>query len=670
MTCIFSVRYYYIYLMNILTLQTNARPTQTMYPAFIKKLNFKVCPGCRGGNSSFVILLLISLSCLWFVPSMSQTRFSMETLDSLAQANRIRNPELSRRYAVQAMVQAKQGKNPKELAQAYLINGMSCSSNYMDSGFLFYNKALRIFDSINYTLGKIRVLYSLGSLYDDVSDYKTAMLLYDSCYKLAEREGIARFMTCTLTSMGNLNLDMMDSVTACKQYKASLDIAIKEGLPLDQGIAIGNLAGFEISRELKFRMIKQAIDILSKIPVAKEEEAQFLVNIGIAETDPDQAMKYFTKALDIANRSDLRITRIAVLNNMAYAYLALGDIAKAADCLINKAIPEAKGINNSDWLATVYDSYADVLKAGKDFKQALKYKELGIAERQKADYLKAASEVRFLGAVLDSKNKEITIQKNTTAIAAQKNLIRRQFLLLLLAGTVILAFIFLVIIILQKTRLRIKTQQVLVSRQILELEEKEKMSVSRELHDTVSNLVEKLNGHILSLNIGQEGLQEEIREKLRELSNSIRRISHRIQGVNFEESNLSDLITELCFDMSNLTGLVVNCSVDQGFPRLEFEKAKLLYRITEELLNNASKYAKGSSVLINLKAESGQIVLTYCDDGPGFPDTASGKAGIGLKNIKERARLLGGQALCSSSPGNGVDWQISFPYTNMGGNMQ
>ena len=196
------------------------------------------------------------------------------------------------------------------------------------------------------------------------------------------------------------------------------------------------------------------------------------------------------------------------------------------------------------------------------------------------------------------------------------------------------------------------------------------MSVSRELHDTVSNLVEKLNGHILSLNIGQEGLQEEIREKLRELSNSIRRISHRIQGVNFEESNLSDLITELCFDMSNLTGLVVNCSVDQGFPRLEFEKAKLLYRITEELLNNASKYAKGSSVLINLKAESGQIVLTYCDDGPGFPDTASGKAGIGLKNIKERARLLGGQALCSSSPGNGVDWQISFPYTNMGGNMQ
>ncbi len=656
--------------MNILTLQTNARPTQTMYPAFIKKLNFKVCQGYWCGNSSFIILLLIVLNCFSFIPSFGQTRFSIHVLDSLVELNRVKNPELARKYADQALDQANQGNDSKDLGMAYFMNGIACSSNYMDSGFLFYNKALRIFDSINYTLGKIRVLYSLGSLYDDVSDYKTAMLLYDSCYKLAEREGIARFMTCTLTSMGNLNLDMMDSVTACKQYKASLDIAIKEGLPLDQGIAIGNLAGFEISRELKFRMIKQAIDILSKIPVAKEEEAQFLVNIGIAETDPDQAMKYFTKALDIANRSDLRITRIAVLNNMAYAYLALGDIAKAADCLINKAIPEAKGINNSDWLATVYDSYADVLKAGKDFKQALKYKELGIAERQKADYLKAASEVRFLGAVLDSKNKEITIQKNTTAIAAQKNLIRRQFLLLLLAGTVILAFIFLVIIILQKTRLRIKTQQVLVSRQILELEEKEKMSVSRELHDTVSNLVEKLNGHILSLNIGQEGLQEEIREKLRELSNSIRRISHRIQGVNFEESNLSDLITELCFDMSNLTGLVVNCSVDQGFPRLEFEKAKLLYRITEELLNNASKYAKGSSVLINLKAESGQIVLTYCDDGPGFPDTASGKAGIGLKNIKERARLLGGQALCSSSPGNGVDWQISFPYTNMGGNMQ
>ena len=641
-----------------------------MLPSFSKKLNFKVCQGSRGGNSSFIILLLISLSSLSFATSMGQTRLSIHTLDSLVELNRVKNHDLARKFADQAVEQARHGKDPKELGTAYFIKGISFSSSCMDSSFLFFNKAIRIFDSISYIEGKVKVLYSLGSLYDDVSDYKTAMLLYDSSYKMARREGMARFMTCNLTSMGNLNINMMDSVTAYKQYKQSLEIARKEGLPLDEGIAIGNLAGFAASREGNVKMLQQAIDILSKIPGAEEEEAQLMVNVGIAETDPGQAMKYFTKALDVATRSDLRITRIAVLNNMAYAYLALGDIPKAGDCLINKAIPEAKAINNSDWLATVYDSYADVLKAGKDFKQALVYKELGIAERQKADYLKAASQVRFLGAVLDSKNKEITIQKNTIAIAAQKNLIRRQFLLLLLAGTVILAFIFLVIIILQKTRLRIRTQQVLVSKQILELEEKEKMSVSRELHDTVSNLVEKLDGHIQTINIGQEGLQQEIREKLRELSNSIRRISHRIQGVNFKESSVSDLINELCFDMSNLTGLVINCRVDEGFPGLEFEKAKLLYRITEELLNNASKYAKGSSVLINLKAESGQIILTYCDDGPGFADTVLRKTGIGLKNIKERARLLGGQALCSSSPGNGVDWQISFPFTNTGGNKQ
>jgi two-component system sensor histidine kinase ComP len=85
------------------------------------------------------------------------------------------------------------------------------------------------------------------------------------------------------------------------------------------------------------------------------------------------------------------------------------------------------------------------------------------------------------------------------------------------------------------------------------------------------------------------------------------------------------------------------------------------YRIVQELLTNAGKYAKESYVSITFQRNADRLILHYNDNGPGFDSSLIEKKGMGLMNIFERAKLLNGSAKVTSSPGNGTSWEIKFP---------
>jgi signal transduction histidine kinase len=80
-----------------------------------------------------------------------------------------------------------------------------------------------------------------------------------------------------------------------------------------------------------------------------------------------------------------------------------------------------------------------------------------------------------------------------------------------------------------------------------------------------------------------------------------------------------------------------------------------VYRIIQEALNNAAKYARVNQVFVNIQADEEKIKLKIEDLGCGFdPASASGKASSGLSGMRERAQLLGGMLTIQSTPGEGV----------------
>ncbi len=85
-----------------------------------------------------------------------------------------------------------------------------------------------------------------------------------------------------------------------------------------------------------------------------------------------------------------------------------------------------------------------------------------------------------------------------------------------------------------------------------------------------------------------------------------------------------------------------------------------LYRILQEQLNNIMKYAKASEVTVSFKKVKQSFVFKIADNGIGFdPDTHRG--GIGLENIKRRAKVFSGEYKLKTAPGKGCEIIVEIP---------
>ena len=95
---------------------------------------------------------------------------------------------------------------------------------------------------------------------------------------------------------------------------------------------------------------------------------------------------------------------------------------------------------------------------------------------------------------------------------------------------------------------------------------------------------------------------------------------------------------------------------------LSFDVSTALFRIAQEGLNNIVKYADASSVNLHIIQEADEIYLALEDDGKGFAEEkVKAMPGMGLQNIRERAKLLNGSAEIHSVPGQGTIIEVHIP---------
>jgi signal transduction histidine kinase len=96
----------------------------------------------------------------------------------------------------------------------------------------------------------------------------------------------------------------------------------------------------------------------------------------------------------------------------------------------------------------------------------------------------------------------------------------------------------------------------------------------------------------------------------------------------------------------------------------------VIYRITQEAMNNIVKHSKANLVLLSLRKMNRKMEVTIQDDGQGFNlekviSQGSPKEGLGLSSMKERTELAGGSFTIESAQGKGTIIRASWP---LGGN--
>ncbi len=207
--------------------------------------------------------------------------------------------------------------------------------------------------------------------------------------------------------------------------------------------------------------------------------------------------------------------------------------------------------------------------------------------------------------------------------------------------------------------------------QLIAAQEAERTRIAGELHDSLGqNLLLIKNRAQLAVMDGK--LSAELREQLKAVSElasqsiaEARQISYDLHPYQLDHLGLTRALEVLAANTAQASGMTFDRRlelVDDLFPG---PAATNFYRIVQESLNNILKHSRAKNVRLRLERDVREVQLLIQDDGCGFDRTAAGSngRGMGLKNIAERVRFLGGTLKMESSPGHGLLIAVTIPFT-------
>lgn len=210
-----------------------------------------------------------------------------------------------------------------------------------------------------------------------------------------------------------------------------------------------------------------------------------------------------------------------------------------------------------------------------------------------------------------------------------------------------------------------------LSQQLLSAHEAERGRLARELHDDVAQILTALSLH---MGLGRDSSSKiQINESIETWRGLVREALDRLRALieNMRPPALDQiaLIAALRAHIKRVqltTGMHIELDMDADLGRLPSEVELSCFRIVQEAIMNAVKYADAKLLRIRLRRTERGLEIAIADDGRGF-DVASTRShavqggGVGLLSMRERALLVGGQLDVVSELGGGTEVRATLP---------
>lgn len=218
---------------------------------------------------------------------------------------------------------------------------------------------------------------------------------------------------------------------------------------------------------------------------------------------------------------------------------------------------------------------------------------------------------------------------------------------------------------------------------IIEGQEKESHRISRELHDSVGQMLSALSYQINDLETilkdnrnkaASEAYYEKIdatteraKNLLKEVIQEVREISHNLMPKILTDYGLIEALKQLRLDFASGINIPINLDIFCETQRFDDNIEISIFRITQEAVNNVLKYANASEINIQLIEHATNLQLLVEDNGVGFTlAQAKMKDGNGLINMEERAKLVGGSLSVDTELNKGTCIMVEIPLKNFG----
>jgi signal transduction histidine kinase len=203
-------------------------------------------------------------------------------------------------------------------------------------------------------------------------------------------------------------------------------------------------------------------------------------------------------------------------------------------------------------------------------------------------------------------------------------------------------------------------QQEEILRNTISAQEKERKRIAQDLHDEVGAMLS-----VVKLNVGRiekkseesaaKKLAAETKTYLDEVIKQVRRISRSLLPPSLEKLGLYFALEELANWVNKADQLKITCWKSGEQFRFDNKKELAVFRIVQELLNNAIKHSGASEININTRfSPNNNLMISVTDNGKGFNLKEKMNAGLGLKNLESRSQIMGSGFKMKSIPGKGT----------------
>src|SRR5882724_11515553 len=563
------------------------------------------------------------------------------------------------------------------------------SGRRTDSALLFLDSAIQLAGDLTDTslrYAKGFALFQKGMIYENQENLYTALNAYFGSLKSYDTTDIVKQkMTCLRIAW--IYTELHNDTTALEYYLRALNLYErwngKNSNNEAEGINI-YIAGIYYDRN----ELAKASYYLNKMRPFMPDTVQTTVSggyyhlagkIALKEKKTDSAIYLLTEALKYFNKTrQMHMDDIAnVCTDIASLKMEKQEMGEAKK-YVEQAMLAARGSKHKETMANTLIVMAEYDNKTGD--QPAAYEALHQATILNDSVLTETNikQANTLAAIYENDKKEKAItqleidKKTESADVRQKALLNTIFLITILGLLLLGAISYLYF----KNRRQIQQQRIAElekEKQLMGIEamlkgqEEERSRLARDLHDGLSGMLSgvKISFSNMRENLVMDTANATVFERsLGRLDNTIselRKVAHNLMPEALVRFGLKSAVQDFCESMQLSGNTKIICE-QFGSDRKTGSIADInIYRIIQELVNNALVHGKAAQILLQLTKTADKVLVTVEDDGKGFdPSPSQGSPGIGLSNIRSRVNYFNGKMDIESKPGEGTTINIEM----------
>lgn len=575
--------------------------------------------------------------------------------------------------------------------------------NKNDTALQLYRKALPyLTSSVRYRHMAQATYSNMGYIFYFRGDYTGAISYYDSAVQAgrnSNRPQAKKYTAITLNSIAAIHMRLGRKKLSLQYLQQAEQLCRRYNFTGELAIVLGNMG--ELCTELEqydsadryYHLALQLRPVHNSMEAAagKASLLSGYANLRMKEGKPQEAIRLLQEAAQINSRYRSETTEVLPSYTMGAAYLQLKAYPQAERYLL-KALHAAIALNVNDNRDDIHEALSYVYEATGRYKESLHHYRL---YEQLKDSLLGKEKARDIGEIdtrYRTAEKDRDIARKQLQISRQQNRLSRQqsWMAGISAGALLLGLLFIarhrlnrqkqknqarqIHILEQQQALQLQQQEINHLNDIVQGEEKERVRIARELHDGIISQLMGVRLHFkgaLQYAEGQLPNRRDFENTLQYLDDAtreLRKTAHNLMPETVLQGGLIQALYTYCDKMAAAAGIAIYVQhFGPDMPR-DADLELSLYRIVQELVQNAIKHAQCSQVLAELNIEGNLLSIDIEDNGCGIaPGAAEHSAGMGLKSISTRVKALGGTIEITGTPGRGtaVSMEFTLPYTTV-----